>query len=148
MDISFDQFVLKFKGREEYLLEPDKYLWNIDTLRKLSRKRARIELLLSNRKDFASQWEKRTDFYDRTKYIVVKKEHGTDDTLNVVDDFLPFHALLLSSVDKTFKLKISKVENFEFLLEDSKPKISVVVVAEMYGIFFFDGFFVDISMMS
>ncbi len=85
---------------------------------------------MSNRKDFRLQWEKRTDYYDRTKYIVVKKEHGTDNTLNVVDDSLSTNAIALSSVDKPLRLKISKVENFEFLSEDVR-KVKIVTIAEM-----------------
>lgn len=61
-----EQYVLKFRGLEEYLLDLSDRLINIETIRKRLRKKLKIELILAERSKLSvPNWEKITDFYEQ-----------------------------------------------------------------------------------
>lgn len=61
-------YVLKFKGMEEYLVDPSLKLIYYPTIRNLLRKNQKIEVVLLEKKSLPiKNWEKLTDYYQEVK---------------------------------------------------------------------------------
>ncbi len=124
--------MLKFKGLEEYLIDPNMKLISYDTVRTALRKNQKIEIVLQERKSLpVKHWEKLVDYSERSyapqEYSLItaaEKQSGSS----------------IWESDRNFRMKISRIDGMEsirfenFGVKPQSKPVKLFVSVSLYHI--------------
>eukprot|EP01119_Soliformovum_irregulare_P012209 TRINITY_DN3158_c0_g1_i2.p1 TRINITY_DN3158_c0_g1~~TRINITY_DN3158_c0_g1_i2.p1 ORF type:complete len:1000 (+),score=298.95 TRINITY_DN3158_c0_g1_i2:13-3012(+) len=138
-----ENYVMKFRGMEEYLLDEALPLISIETIRTRLRKKQKIEIILAEKETLPiKNWEKSTDYHEQNKIkIAHKSDSGSSDGADVLlQTEIPANIVSIWESDRLLRLKLNKLDVELFQVEELgfRPNSKPVVIFTTIEVFHID----------